>query len=167
MELKNKMEDNVDADRRECREQERVKEQRREMNRQWSRQQMEKLLEDIRNMRESAKDNPEVFQQYMELVKEISDKLISSCTTDGDVATDSEEERNKEMEREQKEQLLNLLRHILRGGWRNKSLKAEMLSTIMDEVGSDVNVYVNQKWQCHVCEHFKVSLITLQKSPPS
>ena len=149
LELKNKMEDNVDADRRACREQERIEEQHREMNRQWSRQQMEKLYEDIRNMRERAENDTEVFRQYMDLVKEISDKLFSSVTTDGDdVATDSEEERNKEMEREQKEQLLNLLRHILKGGRKNKSLKGEMLRTIVDEMGSDVNDYVDQKCQC-------------------
>ena len=147
LELKNKMEDNVDADRRACREQERIKEQRREMNRQWSRQQMEKLLEDIRNMRESAENDTEMFRQYMVLVKEISDKLFSSVAMDSDATTDSEEERNKEMEREQKEQLLNLLRHILKGGRRNKSLKGEMLRTIVDEVGNDVNDYVGQKLQ--------------------
>ena len=108
---------------------------------------MEKLLEDIRNMRESAKNDTEVFRQYMDLVKEISDKLFSSVAMDSDATTDSEEERNKEMEREQKEQLLNLLRHILKGGRRNKSLKGEMLRTIVDEVGNDVNDYVGQKLQ--------------------
>ena len=73
--------------------------ERREMNRQWSRQQMEKLLEDIRSMQESAKKDTEVFQQYMELVKEISDsyRLFSSMAMDGDVASDSEEETNEEI----------------------------------------------------------------------
>ena len=148
LELKNKVEDNVDADRKECRKQERVKEQRRALDHQWSREQAKQLLEDIREMRECAKTNIEMYRVYMDVAKEVSDKLISSLATDsGDVVTDSEEERNKEMEREQKEQLLNLLRHILRGGRRNESLKAEMLSTIMDEVGSDVNDFVDQKCQ--------------------
>ena len=143
LELKNKMEDNVDADRRECREQERVKEQHHEYHRQWSREQVEKLLKDIREMRECAKCDIEMFREYMKVANEISDKLISSIAPDsGDVVTDSEEERNKEMEREQKEQLLKLLRHILRGGRRNESLKAEMLVAIKEEVGSD------KKCQC-------------------
>ena len=147
--LKNKVEDNVDADRRECRERDRVKEQRRALDHQWSREQAKQLLEDIREMRECAKTNVEMYRVYMDVAKEVSDKLISSLATDsGDVVTDSEEERNKEMEREQKEQLLNLLRNILRGGRRNKSLKAEMLVAITEEVGSDVNDFVDQKCQC-------------------
>ena len=77
--------------------------------------------------------------------------------------------KKRQMKRsEQKEQLLNLLRHILNGGRRNKSLKGEMLRTIVDEVGSDVDDYVDQKLQSTcLYEHFKTSLITLQKSPPS
>ena len=107
---------------------------------------MEKLLEDIREMRDCAKRNIEMFREYMKVANEISDKLISSIAPDsGDVATDSEEERNKEeMEREQKEQLLKLLRHILKGGRRKESLKGEMLATIAEEVGSEVKEYIDK-----------------------
>ena len=133
--------------RRECRKQEET--QHREYHRQWSREQVEKLLKDIRQMQECAKSNIEMFREYMKVANEISNKLISSVAPDsGEVVTDSEEERNKEMEREQKEQLLKLLRHILRGGRRNESLKAEMLVAITEEVGSDVNDFVDQKCQC-------------------
>ena len=52
--------------------------------------------------------------------------------------------RNVEVEREQKEQILNLLREILKGGKRNESLKPEMLRTIMDEVGSEVTDWKSQ-----------------------
>ena len=143
LQLEEKKEDNIDADRKECRKQEETKERHREYHRQWSREQVEKLLKDIREMRECAKRNIEMFREYMKVANEISDKLISSIAPDsGDVVTDSEEERNKEMEREQKEQLLKLLRHILRGGRRNESLKAEMLVAIKEEVGSD------KKCQC-------------------
>ena len=142
LQLEEKKEDNIDADRKECRKQEETKEQHREYHRQWSREQVEKLLKDIREMRECAKRNIEMFREYMKVANEISDKLISSIATDsGDVA--SEEERNKEMEREQKEQLLKLLRHILRGGRRKESLKGEMLATIAEEVGSEVKQYID------------------------
>ena len=44
----------------------------------------------------------------------------------------------------QKEQILKLLREILKGGKRIESLKAEMLSTIMDEVGNEVTDWESQ-----------------------
>ena len=129
-------------------EQEKTKAARYEYHQQWSREKVDKLLEDLREMKETvqATNNIELFRgfltDYMQMTREIYGKYLSS------VATDSEEEKNEEIEREQKEQLLNLLREILKGGRRNKSLKAEMLSTIMDEVGSDVNDFVDQKCQC-------------------
>ena len=128
-------------------EQEEAQEAHRELQRQWSREKVDRLLDDLREMREtvSATNDLELFRgfltDYMQMTREIYGKYLSS------VATDSEEERNEEIEKEQKEQLLNLLREILKGGRRNKSLKAEMLSTIMDEVGSDVNDFVDQKCQ--------------------
>ena len=129
-------------------EQEEAKEANRELHRLWSREKVDKLLEDLREMKETvqATNDLELFRgfvtDYMQMTREIYGKFLSS------VATDSEEERNEEIEKEQKEQLLNFLREILKGGRRNKSLKAEMLSTIMDEVGSDVNDFVDQKCQC-------------------
>ena len=129
-------------------EQEEKKAARHEYHQQWSREKVDKLLEDLKEMKETvqATNDIELFRgfltDYMQMTREIYGKYLSS------VATDSEEERNEEIEREQKEQLLNLLRDILKGGRRNKSLKAEMLSTIMDEVGSDVNDFVDQKCQC-------------------
>ena len=128
-------------------EQEEAQEAHRELQRRWSREKVDRLLDDLREMREtvSATNDLELFRgfltDYMQMTREIYGKYLSS------VATDSEEERNEEIEKEQKEQLLNLLREILKGGRRNKSLKAEMLSTIMDEVGSDVNDFVDQKCQ--------------------
>ena len=44
----------------------------------------------------------------------------------------------------QKEEILNLLREILKGGRINKSLKAEMLSIITDEVGNEVTDWKSQ-----------------------
>lgn len=129
-------------------EQEETKEAHRELHQQWSREKVDQLLEDLREMKETvqATNDIELFRgfatDYMQMTRAIYGKYLSS------VATDSEEERNEEIEKEQKEQLLNLLREILKGGRRNKSLKAEMLSTIMDEVGSDVNDFVDQKCQC-------------------
>ena len=122
-------------------------EEAREVDRQWSREKTDQFLDDFREMREtvSARNDLELFRgfltDYMQMTREIYGKYLSS------VATDSEEERNEEIEKEQKEQLLNLLREILKGGRRDKSLKAEMLSTIMDEVGSDINDFVDQKCQ--------------------
>ena len=140
LKLEEKREDNVDADRRECRKQEETKEKHREMRRQWSREQVEKLLEEVREMRESAKHDVELSRDYIKLIREV-------CTLLSSVATDSEEERNEEIEKAQREQFLKLLQDMLKGGKRNESLKLEMLRTIMDEVGNDVNDYVGQKLQ--------------------
>lgn len=135
-ELEEKKEDNVNADRRECRKQEETKEEHREIHRQWSREQVEKLLEDVREMRESAKRNVELFHEYIKLIKEV-------CTLLSSVTTDCEEERNEEIEKVQKEQFLKLLQDILKGGKKNKSLKPEMLRTIVNEVGSEVKELVD------------------------
>ena len=130
---------------RKSQEQEEAKEANCELHRLWSREKVDKLLEDLREMKETvlAKNDIELFRgfltDYMQMTREIYGKYLSSSVTD------SEEEKNEEIEKEQEEQLLNLLRDILKGGKRNKSLKAEMISTIMDEVGSDVNDFVDQK----------------------
>ena len=117
----------------------------REMDRQWSRDRVNKLLDGLRGMQEiiRATNDTELFRNFLadctKLTMELYGEFLS-C-----VATDGEEERNGEIEKAQKEQLLNLLRHILKGGRRNKSLKEEMLRTIVDEMGSEVNDYVEQK----------------------
>ena len=137
-----------------CQKQDEKKEANREVHRQWSREKVDRLLDELKDMRETvcATNDKELLREflgdYTKMTTEIYGKFLSPVATDGDVVTDSEEERNEEIEREQKEQLLNLLREILKGGRRNKSLKGEMLRTIVDEVGSDVNDYVDQKCQC-------------------
>ena len=114
------------------------------LHRLWSREKVYRLLDDLREMREtvSATNDLELFRgfltDYMQITREIYGKYLSS------VATDSEEEINVEVEREQKKQILNLFREILKGGRRNKFLKAEMLSTIMDEVGNEVTDWESQ-----------------------
>ena len=148
LQLEETKEENDFCIRKKCQEQEETKEAHREVHRQWSREKVDRLLDELKDMRKTvcATNDKEMFREfmadYMKITREIYGKYLSS------VDTDSEEERNEEIEREQKEQLLNLLREILKGGKRSKSLKAEMLSTIMDEVGSDVNDFVDQKCQC-------------------
>ena len=125
-------------------EQEETKAARHEYRQQWNREKVDKLLEDLREMKETvlAKNDIELFRgfltDYMQMTREIYGKYLSS------LVTDSEEERNVQVEREQKEQILNFLREILKGGKRNKSLKAEMLRTIMDEVGNEVTDWNSQ-----------------------
>ena len=110
-----------------------------EMHRQQSRDRVDRLLDGLRDMQEiiRATNDIELFRDFLadctKLTMELYGKFLSY------VATDSEEERNEEIEKAQKEQLLNLLRAILNRGTRNKSLKAELLSTIMAEVGSEVS----------------------------
>ena len=137
-----------------CQKQDEKKEANLEIHRQWSREKVDRLLDELKDMRKTVfeTNDKELLRkflgEYTKMIREIYGKFLSPVATDGDVVTDSEEERNEEIEMEQKEQLLNLLREILKGGRRNKSLKGEMLRTIVDEVGSDVNDYVDQKCQC-------------------
>ena len=125
-------------------EQEETKAAHHEYHHLWSREKVARLLDDLREMKEivQATNDLELFREfltdYMQMTREIYGKYLSS------VATDGEEERNVQVEREQKEQILNFLREILKGGKRNKSLKAEMLRTIMDEVGNEVTDWKSQ-----------------------
>ena len=153
LQLEETKEQNDCAHQQKCREQEEIKEERHEVHRQWSREKVDRLLDELKDMRKTVceTNDKELFREflteYMRLTKVIYGKFLSSVASDGDVATDSEEERNEEIEKEQKEQLLNLLRDILKGGKRNKSLKPEMLNTIVNEVGSEVKEMIDQKRQ--------------------
>ena len=140
-------------------EQEETKAARHEYHYQWSREKVERFLDDLREMRKilCATNDKELFQEfmaeYMKMTREAYGQYLSS------VAPDSKE-RNVEVEREQKEQILNLLREILKGGKRNESLKPEMLSTIMDEVGSEVTDWKSQS------THLESTNIISGQQPP-
>ena len=103
------------------------------VERQWSRDQAIKLLNQFKEQYDQTEDTGLKRELIIQQRQLTTDLLLSSVKVDGE-EEDGEEE---DIEKERNDQVLILLKDILKRGKRNSSLKANMLKTITDEVGSE------------------------------
>lgn len=103
-----------------------------EMDRQSSRDQATKLLNQFKEQYDQT-DDTELKRELLKHQTQLTIELLRLSS----VQADDEEEWNEDIEKERNDQVLILLKDILKRGKRNSSLKANMLKTIMDEVGSE------------------------------
>ena len=120
--------------RRECREDNKVEmtDFHLKVQRQWSREQAEKLLDFFKEQYDKT-DETEVKRDLLEKITQLTTQLLGLSS----VQPDSEEEWNEEIEKERDDQVLILLKEILKRGKRKSKQKPDIiLTTVMEEVGS-------------------------------
>jgi len=117
--------------------QEEKKENYREMHRQWSREEATKTLDTFRDQLNKTEDIG--LKRY--LLEEIR-KLTTEIFGLSSMQIDSEEDCNEEIEKERNEQVLILLKEILKQGKRKSKQKPDIiLTTVMEEVGSKIKEF--------------------------
>jgi len=117
--------------------QEEKKENNREIHRQWGRDEATKNLQCFRDQLNQTNDTE--LKRY--LLGEIR-KLTTEMFGLSSMQRDSEQECNKEIEKERNEQVLILLKEILKKGKRNSKQEPDIiLKTVMEEVGSKIKEF--------------------------
>ena len=112
--------------------QEDQKENNREIQRQWSREEATKNLQCFRDQLNKT-DDTELKRYLLGEIRKLTTELYGLSS----MQTDSEEKWNGEIEKERNEQVLILLKEILKQGKRKSKQKPDIiLTTVMEEVGS-------------------------------
>ena len=104
-----------------------------EMIRQWSSERVNQLLNQFREQYDQT-DNSELKLEFIRQQRELTSELLKI----GSVQADGEEDGNEDIEKERNDEVLILLQDILKRGERNSSLKVNMLKTIKDKLGSEL-----------------------------
>jgi len=83
-------------------------------------------------------DNTELKRDLLEKITQVTTQLLGLSS----VRPDSEEEWNEEIEKERDDQVLILLKEILKKGKRNSKQEPDIiLKTVMEEVGSKIKEF--------------------------